>query len=644
MQPTRQIFWNTNGKAIMYVCALLALVIFAVGCYRKVARWHQGQKSNDLTDLRQRFTSLCLDVLVHRNKVFKGRFYRKMHLNIFYGFMVLIIGTLVIAIQLDFHVPIFQGDFYVLLSLLLNLSGLAVILGVLMATYKRIVKKPDPIDDVIGDDIILGLVFIALFTGFLLDGLRIYATADQWALWSPVGLLFAKAVKQFGLSAASARAAYRDLWYLHMLLAFGLIAYVPYSKLFHMFATPFNIFLQSSHPKGALLPVASGCPGNPGAATLADFRRKQLVELDACVSCSRCQKHCPAYVSGDPLSPKEMVQNLKRYVKHGQLIDTVIAEETLWACTTCGLCEEKCPAMIEHINRIVDLRRHRVSELSSCPPQLKTLFTNILQEGNPWGISQVSHAPLQDLPKLAEKRHAEVLHWVGCFGAFDARNQRVTRAMAEIFTKAGVDFAILGSEQNCCGDGVRRLGNEGLFQQLAKENINTLNSYSFQTIVTHCAHCYNSLKNEYPQFGGNYEVLHHSEFILDMITSGRIAPKQVNHSKVTYHDPCYLGRFNNIYDPPRKVLTAIPGLELVEMRHSRVYSDCCGAGGGRIWLAENQEVKKINERRAKEAAETEPAILASACSLCLSSLSGAINSLHLDINSKDIAEIVNDAL
>ena len=660
MEATRQLFWNTSGKGAMYVIALISSVIFIVGCSKRIGSWLEGRSSGDYDDLGLRFKRFLLDVIKHDPDIFKGTFRRFMHLGIFYGFVILTIGTLVIAIQDHFGIPLFYGKTYLILSLLMDVFGLLLMLGIGMAAYKRYIDKPDHEDYTFDDALLLILIFVILFTGFVMEGLRIYATNDPWAWWSPVGLLLAVSVEVSGVSVPSALTIHALLWYFHMLLVFGFIAYIPYSKLFHMVASSLNIFLKPSTPIGGLSPVSdrSAEDGDFGAARLEDFTRKQLLELDACISCGRCQKGCPAYNIGAPLSPSVVIRDLKRHSKakksffrsktkafNHAIIDKVIAKETLWACTTCGLCEDKCPVKIEHIKRIVDMRRSLVTEVGGYPPEVEKVFDNISAVGNPWGLSPDSHclAKESQVPLLKENRPTDILYWVGCHGSYETRNVKVSQVMFKLLEKAGVDYAVLGREEKCCGDSVRRLGNEKLFQELARENIKTLNRYNFKTIVTPCPHCYNTLKNDYPQFGGHYQVMHHSEFLLELIKAGKLEPKGTHSLKVTFHDPCYLGRYNAIYEAPRDVLKAIPGLELVEMRNNRSRAFCCGAGGGRIWMAESK-TENINDLLVKKALRTEPDILATACPLCLTTLTEAANRSKGELECLDISEIVYKAL
>lgn len=660
MEATRQLFWNTNGKGAMYVIALIASVLFILGCRKRLGSWLEGRRIR-YDDLSMRAKRFLLDLIKHDQDIFRGTFRRIMHLGVFYGFVILTIGTLVIAVQDHFGIPLFYGKTYLILSLLMDVFGAILMIGIGMAAYKRYIDKPDHEDYTFDDAFLLIVIFVILLTGFVMEGLRIYATNDPWAWWSPVGLLFAAVFQGSGLSVRSALTTHAFLWYFHMLWVFGFIVYIPYSKLFHMFASSLNIFLKPSTPIGGLSPV--DCLSNevdyPGASRLKAFTQKQLLELDACIACGRCQKGCPAYNSGAPLSPSVVIRDLKRHslakrsfyksktkAFNDVIIDKVISKETLWACTTCGLCEDKCPVNIEHIKRIVDMRRSLVTEEAGYPPEVQKVFENISAVGNPWGLSPDSQYYLakdSQVPLLKKNKSTDILYWVGCHGSYEARNIKVSQVMFKLLEKAGVDYATLGREEKCCGDSVRRLGNEKLFQELALENIKTLNQYNFKTIVTPCPHCYNTLKNDYPQFGGHYRVLHHSEFLLELIKAGKLEPKGTQPLKVTFHDPCYLGRYNSIYSAPREVLTTIPGLELVEMRNNQARAFCCGAGGGRIWIKDSKE-EPISQLLIKKALRTEPDILATACSLCLTTLTEAVSGSEVKLECLDIAEILYAAL
>jgi Fe-S oxidoreductase/nitrate reductase gamma subunit len=582
-----------------------------------------------------------------------------MHLGIFYGFIVLTIGTLMIALQDHFKIPVFDGANYLLISLMMDLFGLAALIGTIMAIYKRYIDKPDHEEYNRDDAVVLILILLLMVTGFLLEGLRIYSTRDIWAGWTPVGYLLSLLIQSAGISAPTAQSVHRFLWYFHMLIAFGGIAYLPYSKLFHVLPSSLNLMLRPAEI-GRVTKSDTDGQSVDGVGALKDFTRKQLLELDACVSCLRCEKGCPAYMSGAPLSPRKVIKDLKNYSNETfsifkfknknklatSLVNRVVARETLLACTTCGLCEDKCPVKIEHIKRIIDLRRNLITQESGYPPEIEQVFNNIFETGNLWGLRNRSKFDFPNehrIPLLSEKKKTDILYWVGCYGLHESRSSKVTEAMFRIFARAGVDFSILGQEERCCGDKVRRLGNELLFQQLAMDAIATLNRYEFKAIVTTCPHCYHVLKNEYPEYGGDYQVFHHSEYIRELLRSGQINVKGMDKVKVTYHDPCYLGRYNEIYDAPRDVLTLIQGLSFTEMKNNQVRAFCCGAGGGRILLNDCYK-ENINDILLGKGLKTKVAALVSACPLCLTTLTEAVSRTEEELRILDIAEIVDKAL
>lgn len=662
MEATRLIYWNTNGKSIMYVFAGFMLVIFCIGMRKRIGLWRVG-KPIEYKNLGLRLKRLLKDLLIHDQVIFKSSFRRVMHWGIFFGFIILFIGTLEIAIQEDLHIPLFHGKVYLWSSFLMDLFGLLCLIGIVMAVYKRYIAKSDHAHYTFDDALILVFIFIVLLTGFILEGLRIYITRDPWSNWSPVGLLLSLLLQKFGCSISSARLAHADLWYFHMVLALGFLAYLPYSKLFHMAATSLALLFRSNSPIGTLNPLNQAAKETEsiGINRIEDFSRKQLMELDACISCLRCQKGCPATICGEQFSPREMILALKKQVQeinlffHTQkdweivsrtLIDRVIPKETLWSCTTCGLCEDKCPASLEHIKRIIDMRRSLVKTEWGYPEGVGRVFEHLESVGNPWGKSPQDRDRWDlefPVPRIRKERHVEVLYWLGCFGSYESRTMKVSEAMFKIMAIAGVDFAILGGEESCCGDSVRRLGHEALFQQLANKTIQSLNQYKFQTIVTHCPHCFNTMKNEFPELGGHFEVLHHSEFLLGLIESGKIKPKESRNKKITFHDPCYLGRYNEQYSAPREVLSNIPSLDFVEMKNNRVRAFCCGAGGGRIWIADNK-ADVISNRLVEKALKTNAEILVSACSLCLTRVTEAVNASAAELECKDLAEVIFESL
>lgn len=530
---------------------------------------------------------------------------------------------------------------------------------------------------------------------------------QDWAPRAFVGYGLATLFRGIGLGDGSAIGLGLHLffWFSHTLLTFAFIVSIPFSKLQHIFYTPLNTFFRDLEPKGALTPIpdleAEIEKDEPklGVATLADFTWKQRLDFDACMQCGRCQSKCPAYASGSQLSPKFLITkmaNLQRgepimlhdgslgrahpAVTTGQygeppksaaeralkyatiegdretlpLVEhELYSENEIWACTTCRACMEECPAMIEHVDLIVDVRRNLTMIQSEIPSNVKRVLEGIERAGNPWRLpARERTAWVEDLevPTMAEKEDAEILYWVGCAPAYDERSKRVARAMVQLLNRAGVNYAILGEEESCTGDPARRMGEELLFQAQAQANIETMHQYKFKKIVTTCAHCFNTIKNEYPQFGGragiDYEVIHHSELLAQLVREGKLKPEQPVNQKVVYHDPCYIGRYNDVYDPPREVLKAIPGVELVEAPEwNRERAMCCGGGGGNVWM-EGWGQKGVNTIRLEQLMQEKPETLALSCPFCMVMFEDAAKNAGVDeqLARKDMAELLLESL
>ena len=465
-----------------------------------------------------------------------------------------------------------------------------------------------------------------------------------------------------GLSATLADALYQVSWWGHLGLILGFAIYIPLSKHVHIVASPISFAMRSLEPMGALpTPTDLETAETFGAAKLQDFSRKELLDGYACAVCGRCTDICPAHLSGKTLSPMHVVENLKEHVlevgagaanggtEGGKpLIGGWIGEEALWDCLTCGACVQECPVGVEHVNSIVDMRRHLVMEKAEMPETGMAALISMEQRGHPWRgavYDRTDWAKGLDVRTLAEHPGAEVLFWVGCTGAMERRSQGVARAMASVLKRAGVDFAILGAEETCTGDPARRMGNEYLYQVLAQQNIETLQRYDVKTVVTICPHCFNTMKNEYPHLGGHFRVLHYSEFVADLIAEGKIRPVATIESTVAYHDSCYLGRHNGIYDPPRRIANAIPGVRLVEMERRRERGFCCGAGGGHMWMDESRG-RRVNHMRTEQALETGADTVGVSCPFCLQMFEEGIQSAGVDDRKqvKDLLELLEESL
>jgi len=399
-----------------------------------------------------------------------------------------------------------------------------------------------------------------------------------------------------------------------------------------------------------------------GVSKAEEFTWRQLLDADACTRCGRCQDNCPAHLSEKPLSPKKLIQDLKTNLllsakalqkenpdeQRKNLIGESISEDELWACTTCLACQESCPVFVEQVQKVVDLRRYLVLMEAKFPQEITPMFKNLETNYNPWAFGFASRgdwAKDLEVKLLSEDKNVDILFWVGCSGSYDDRNKKVSQALVKILRAANINFGILGQEEKCCGEPARRMGNEYLGQMLIQENIEILKNYGVKKILFACPHGYNTFKNEYPQFGGEYQVYHHTDFILDLIQSGKIKITKKIDENITYHDSCYLGRYNDIYDSPREILKRILEGKIKEMERRREKSFCCGAGGGRMWMEENLG-KRINQLRVKQAQETEAKTIASACPYCLTMLSDGIKEIGLEekLEVNDIAELVASLL
>jgi Fe-S oxidoreductase/nitrate reductase gamma subunit len=654
----------------------------------------------------ERMKYLFRNVFLQEN-TFKDGYAGIMHGLIFFGFLVLIFGAAFDATEHHITGPFgwhfLRGNFYLIFSLTMEIFGLFVLIGALMAISRRYLTKPDRLntkgvsDNKPEDAIILSLLVGVIVTGFIVEALRIHATGSpSWEVWSIFGWLLAKMF--IGLDFGIAKIMHQIFWWVHTFIALGFIAYIPYSRLLHIYTTPRNQYMKTMLPTGQIEPIRDFENAETfGVGQINDLTWKQIFDSDACLKCGRCQDGCPAHLSGKPLSPKKLTQDIKTYwlekapaavaalknpegedavekgfvcktldkidayvdsfkkplpeVKEGEekaLVGDVVDLHELWSCTNCMYCMENCPADIEHVPKVVGMRQYKVLMEADFAPELQLTFRNMENNSNPWGIGahlRGDWAKDLDIKTLAEDANVEYLFYVGCSGSFDDRGKKVTIAFAKILKAAGVSFGILGTEEGCCGDSAMRGGNEYLYQTMAQMNIEVMDGYGVKKIITICPHGYNALKKDYPHFGGNYEVYHHTEIIADLIAKGRISLKTQTNGLFTYHDSCFLGRYNDIYDQPRRVLKAIPGMKLTEMERNEAKSFCCGAGGARMWMEEDIG-ERINDMRTDQAIAAGADKIAVACPFCLTMMTDGIKdrSKEETMVALDIAEIVWKAM
>ena len=628
-----------------------------------------GQPVDRFHDLPKRI-ELEATVVLGQRKLLQRTLPGLMHAFIFWGFLVLL-TTILEAIggivDRSFRLPLIGETPW--LNLVQDLFAGLVLVGLAIAVYIRKVKRPDRFkgSHLREADYILLWIAAIIVTLFGIKSTAIAAGAlrnPSWAFISHALSHLWSGVSPSALSTVN----YAFLW-AHVTLIFSFLVYIPYSKHLHIVTSAINVFFSNTKPRGTLRPIKIDMEALEtsdempvlGAATLEDLTWKQHLDLYTCTECGRCQDVCPAWNTGKPLSPKLLVMNLRDHlfdqgpkilagraageeVEKVPLNPDVVDEEVVWSCVTCGACMQECPVNIEHVDHIVDMRRNLVMAESRFPTEAGTLLRNLENANNPWGMQQGSRGDWANALDFEVPRvngtAPEYLYWVGCAGSFDERARKITEAVARVLHRAGVPFAILGPEELCTGDPARRAGNEYLFQMLAEQNVETLNSKGVRKVVVNCPHCFNTLRNEYPQYGGQYEVLHHTQLFARLIEEGRLQPTEEVETLLTYHDPCYLGRHNDVYDAPRKVLDAVPGVRTVEMVRHRQRAFCCGAGGARMWMEEHLG-KRINSERTEEAISTGADTLGVACPYCLIMLDDGAKAKGGELRVLDVAQIVD---
>ncbi len=616
------------------------------------------------------------------------------HAFTFWGFLVIQIGALDLflsALVPGWRLPLFGGATWFMF--VQDLAEVFVLVAIATFFYRRYVTQPERLSRDPQGPIILALIALLMVTLLIIQGAEIVAGAEphNW-VFRPFSTAVAALFEAFGATATSGwlYVVHDASWWVHVGTILGFLVYLGYSKHMHLFTSPLTVFFYDLTPKGAL-PLVKDIEQRIeneeplGASRIEDLGRKDILDLYTCTECGRCQDACPAWDTDKPLSPKKLILDLQEHVLMAgpalvaakqkaslkqeaagsgvtalqslveearmPLAGGVIMDETLWSCTTCRACMQACPVFIEHVPKIVDMRRNLVMQEGRIPDELARTFRNLEQNGNPWQFNNATRTKWADglgIPEVADVEDVsglEVVWWVGCLGSFDQRNQKISRALAAIFKQANVNFAIMGKSESCCGDPARRPGNEYLYQVLAQANIETMNELKVTKLVTACPHCFNTIKNEYPQLGGNYEVMHHSEFINYLIKEGRIKLGTAVEQTITFHDPCYLGRYNDGYDAPREILEAIPGVNLVEMKRSRETARCCGAGGGRMWL-EERHGRRMNQNRIVDVQETGAGTLASGCPFCTSMFQDGIKGkgVENDLQLLDLAELVQASM
>lgn len=722
---TREILWNVNSTAdvvFMYLAMTAGLIVAAIGIFRHIEFWNSGKEAPEHTgDFLNRFKSMFSNALMQK-KVVRETLPAIAHTLIYLGFLALLFATSMVFIDHDLGIRIYKGEFYLGVTVLSDVLGLGVIIGCTLLAHRRYVNKADLVHSKFQDAFFLIALVILCLQGYILEGLRIHVTNDPWQEYSPIGMLFAKFF--WFLTPEASKVIHYLTWWFHALSVFALFALLPYTKFFHIIGSSLNLYFKDSgRPKGALkYPgdieelLENGEEFSIGIENIKDFSWKQLMDLDACTSCGRCQSVCPAYNSGKILSPKwlildsrnhglllnsnnqlgdsltpsglnkidsklttdfllkgsgvtkkeagkgyeskgafralnEKVQNASNILGESpeqRIAGDVMDKDVFWSCNTCMACVEACPVGINHVDLIVENRRNMVLMHGDVPEEAQATLRALETRGNPFGAAEdrIKWTEGLDVPLLKEGDEVDYLFWVGCVSSFDPRKQKIAKALVQIFNKLDISYGILGNIESCSGDPARRIGEENLFQMLAKQNIKSMKAINFKNIVTNCPHCFNTIKNEYPQIGEistNKKkpiVFHHSQLLNKFLAEDKIELKE-SYENYTFHDPCYLGRYNDEYEAPRDTIKKVKGLNIIEMDQNKEKGMCCGAGGGHFWF-DMKVGDRVNALRTDQAAATGASKIATACPFCMQMMEDGvkITNREEEMEVLDIAEVI----
>jgi len=695
MSPVAENYLGITGYVIFWFLFAIALGLFIQRVCLLIRLLKLGRPENRFDRLAYRFINmLALAFTQWRN--LKAATLKDPspigHAFMFWGLGLFFIAYLVFigfGSGFGLFTVLSGGAFETVFFSILDIAAILVIIAMLWVIIKRYVIRPERLkreettEEKITQASLITVIIVLMLLHYGMEGFG-YAAYGVPGSWPPLGTALANTLVSAGISRDSLVAVYQSLWWFNYILLLGAVIYAPRSKHLHPLFSFSNMAFKNLNPRGALKTVDIQKKEEWGVSKIQDFSWKQLLDGYACTWCGRCHTVCPAQLSGKPLSPRELILGMKEHLlkvgpdllKAGRaaaavpvatgeagaagsepavvppenpekaFIGDVISEDAIWACTTCLACQEVCPSCNEQMNNIIELRRHL--QMAAVTETARDPLKNLRVRGNPWRgtmYARTDWAEGLDIKIIGEDSHVDVLYWVGCTEALEDRSLKVAQAVARLMKQAGVNFGILGEEEMCCGDPARRLGAEHLFQMLAMNNIQLFSSYNIQKIVTACPHCFNTLKNEYPRLGGQFEVIHHSQFIADLIKKNLLKLNQFREAVVTYQDPCYLGRYNDIYQPPRQILKSIPGVTLVEMEQNRKNGFCCGGGGGRMWLEEDTG-QRISEMRLSQAMDTRVQVMATACPFCLQMFEDAarVKEVGESLKIRDIAELVAEAL
>lgn len=656
-------------KSIAVLAVLLAAVAyFSVRTRRLYRILRLGPNENRFDNIPARLGGVARYVGAH-TRMFRNAYSGILHFLIFYGFIVLltaIVQAFGEGIYPGFSLAWVGGATW--LAFLQDLFAVLVLVGVVMAAVNRVMIRPRQFRESNERDaaIILSLISVIMIGMLGQNSARVAQGGDPSAPWRPVSSAIARVFETLGWQGSAAIPAHEIFYWIHILGVLAFLIYIPSSKHLHIAVAIPNVFFRKlgARPGAALVPIDLEHADHYGVSKVTQHSWKNLLDLYTCTECGRCQEQCPAFLTGKPLNPKMIIvdsrENLFKTVRDAPadqrrapqqpqtLIGEAITEDEIWSCVACGACQEECPVLIEHVPKIIDMRRSLVLDESRFPKEAQGALRSIETQGNPYGLPKAQRADWAQglgVKTLADKPDAEYLYFVGCAASYDEANKAVARAFVQLLQKAGVDFAILGAQETCNGDPARRIGNEYLYQTQAQQNIEAMNAGTVRKVIATCPHCFNTIKNEFPAFGGTYEVVHHTQLLAELIGQGRLKPSKTIEGKFTYHDSCYLGRWNDIYDPPRAVVESIPGAELVEIERHHKRGFCCGAGGGRMWM-EEKIGKRINHERVDQTLRTQAPRVATACPFCLTMFRDGIAAKGAEgrLQVQDLAQYLADSV
>ena len=652
---TREIMGNIPmWLAVMfYLTSLVACGWAILALIRRFRQHRRGRQAlyRETSGWVATVASLLRYLTFHR-QLLRDRFAGVAHLLIFYGFFILFIGTCMVFLEHDTPLHFFYGRFYLVASLIIDLGGVAFLIGLLMFLYRRLFGNSPRILRRFYVSALLWLLLAITVTGFLLEGARIAVDRPDFERWSVAGYAIGLGLNAVDIKGDAALRLHRFCWVVHAILCVAFFGLLPWRFFSHVVYSAVSWALRTRRPCSTLRAVDLGAqthsPQVPGASNWQDLTWIDLLQADACTTCGRCNEVCPAHTAGKPLHPRDVVLGIREAMdlSESQNLQSLINADVLWSCTTCGACNNACPVGIEVYDKIVEIRRGAV-EAGVIPTAASACFESCTDEFNPFrkaNADRMNWASGLNVPVAEEGRPIELLYWVGCAGSFDPDGRSVSRSMIKILNHLGVSYRVLGTRERCTGDPARRMGEEGLFQELAQDNIATLNNHGVRRILTHCPHCFNSFRNEYPQVNDvSFEVEHHTQFLARMIAEGKLKVSNNVDQKVTFHDPCYLGRGNNETQAPRRVLSSLPQLAQVEMPHHGRESFCCGAGGGSMWIDVRGE-NRVENIRAQEAADTGADTVVTGCPFCKGMLIAGRESLEREeIGVCDVSELVVQA-